>query len=91
MNESILIVVSFCSKGLDPLISNEVGLNVSATLADLKPFAPKTVVQNAANDHLHKLCYAEKVKANKAGEYKLALPNDMAKSVAPFNRHDKYK
>lgn len=74
-----------------PILTNEVGINVNTTLADLKSFAPKIAVQNATRDGLHKLSYAEKVKAGKESEYKVAFPNDRAKSIAPFNRNEKYK
>ncbi len=79
------------SSGMEPIISNEVGLNVNTTFADLKSFAPKAVVQNAPNDNLHKISYAEKIKKETAGEFKVAFPNDRAKSIAPFNRNEKYK
>jgi hypothetical protein len=74
-----------------PLLTNEVGVNVNTTLADLKSFEPKLAVQNAVKDTLHKLSYAEKVKSGKELEYKIAFPNDRAKSIGPFSRNEKYK
>ena len=79
------------SGGMMPILTNEVGVNVKTTLADLNAFAPKLVVMNAANDNMHKIGYAEKVRAEKAAGYKIAFPNDRAKSIASFNRYEKYK
>lgn len=75
-----------------PLITNEVGINVNTSLANLKPFLPKAAVQNAPRDHLHTISYAEKAKTVlDAEKYKIAFPNDRAKSIAPFDRNEKYK
>jgi hypothetical protein len=79
------------SGGMMPILTNEIGINVNTTFADLKSFVPKAAVQNAPNDHLHKVTYAEHFKPEKKSEYKVAFPNDRAKSIAPFNRYDKYK
>ena len=76
---------------MDPLITNETGLNVNTTVATLKPFLPKAAIQNSLNDNLHKLSYSEKIKKGKESEYKIAFPNDRAKSLGPFNRKDKFK
>ena len=75
---------------MDPLLTNEVGLNVSTSFADLKAFAPKGAVQNAPNDKLHRFKNAEKM-LPKDAEYKVAFPNDLAKSIGPFNRNEKFK
>lgn len=77
--------------GFMPLITNEVGLNVNTTVGDLKSFVPKIAIQNAPNDKLHRNSYAERIRAGKEHEYKIAYPNDRAKSIAPFNRDEKYK
>ncbi|CAF0834043.1 unnamed protein product [Brachionus calyciflorus] len=79
------------STGMSPILTNEVGLNVSTTVQSLKSFSPKTVVQNAARDNLHKISYSEKIKPGKESEYKIAFPNDRSKSIGPFNRYEKYK
>jgi hypothetical protein len=73
------------------LITNEVGLNVNTTVSSLKAFTPKAAVLNAPNDHLHRNSYTEKIKRGKEAEFKIAYPNDLAKSVAPFSRKDKFK
>jgi hypothetical protein len=75
---------------MDPLLTNEVGLNVNTSFADLKSFAPKGAVQNAPNDRLHRVDNSEKILKQKDA-YKVAFPNDLAKSVGPFNRNEKYK
>jgi hypothetical protein len=77
--------------GIDPKITNEIGINVNTTMAELKSFNPKAIVQNALNDNLHKVGYAEKMAKDKANSYKIAFPNDRAKSIAPFKRNEKYK
>ena len=74
-----------------PLITNEVGLNVNTTVKTLKPFIPKAAVLNAPNDKLHRHSYSERIKPGKEKDYKIAYPNDRAKSIAPFNRDEKYK
>lgn len=79
------------SGGMMPLITNEVGLNVNSTFADLKSFVPKAIVQNAVHDGLHKNPHVEQVRPENASEFKVAFPNDRAKSIAPFNRSEKYK
>ncbi len=77
--------------GVDPLITNEIGLNVNTTLEDLKSFMPKAAVQNAPKDHLHRVSYADQVKPGHNNEYKVAFPNDRSKSIGPFKRDEKYK
>ncbi len=79
------------SGGMMPLISNESGINVNTTAADLKKFTPKIAVQNAPNTKTHKNKYAEKVDPGKEDQYKIAYPNDRGKSIAPFNRDEKFK
>ena len=74
--------------GLKPLVTNEVGLNVNTSLAELQSFAPKAVVQNAAKDALHRQA---SVSAEQASEFKLAFPNDRLRSIGPFNRTEKFK
>ena len=66
-------------------------MNVNTTVDSLKPFVPKAAVQNAVNDHLHKVTYSEKIKSGKAGEYRIAFPNDRSKSIGPFDKKEKYK
>lgn len=75
------------------MITNETGLNVNTTFANLKPFLPKAASQNAVNDRLHRNEELVAVAINKqnSNEFKVAFPNDRAKSVAPFNRNEKYK
>lgn len=74
------------------MITNEVGINVNTSLASLKPFVPKAAVQNAPRDHLHLISYCEKAKSNMDAEkYKIAFPNDRAKSIGPFDRREKFK
>lgn len=77
--------------GTTPYLTNEVGLNVNTTVATLKPFVPKAAVQNSVNDRLHKHQNSEKIAAGAADSYKIAFPNDRAKSIAPYSRNDKYK
>lgn len=79
------------SKGIEPIISNEVGINVNTTFSNMKKFLPKLAVQNAVNDGLHKSSYAEKIRKGDESKYKVAFPNDRAKSIGPFNRYEKYK
>jgi hypothetical protein len=74
-----------------PLISNEVGINVNTTMADLKQFSPRLAVQNAAKDKLHKNPNARKIENGKENEYKVAYPNDRGKSIGPFKRDENYK
>ena len=76
------------SKGLSPVLTNEVGLNVNTNLAELRSFSPKAIVQNAAKDHLHKHSQSKK---SPASDFKAAFPNDRFRSVAPFDRNEKYK
>jgi hypothetical protein len=78
-------------KGTMPVLTNEVGLNVNTTFADLKSFVPKAAVQNSVNDHLHRFSNTEKIPSGKAANYKIAYPNDRSKSIAPFSRNEKYK
>lgn len=73
------------------MLTNEVGLNVNTSVNSLKPFVPKAAVQNAAKDHLHKLSNSEQIKSGTESDYKIAFPNDRAKSIGPFNRYDKFK
>lgn len=73
------------------MLTNEVGLNVNTTVATLKPFVPKAAVQNAANDNLHKVSISDKMRIGKNDEYKISFPNDRSKSIAPYNRHEKFK
>jgi hypothetical protein len=79
------------SGGMEPILTNETGVNVNTTLADVNAFNPKAAVLNAPNDKLHKVSYAERVKSERAHEFKVAFPNDRAKSIGPFNRNEKYK
>lgn len=75
-----------------PLITNEVGINVNTSLANLKSFIPKAAVLNAPRDHLHNLSYAEKARtAADAEKYKIAFPNDRSKSIGPFDRKENFK
>ncbi len=74
-----------------PLITNEVGLNVNTTMANFKPFFPKNAVLNAPNDKLHRNSYSERIRPGQEKDYKIAYPNDRAKSIAPFKRDEKYK
>lgn len=75
-----------------PLITNEVGINVNTSVSNLKSFLPKAAVQNAPNDSLHSTSYSKKFKsAEEADAYKVAFPNDRAKSIGPFDRKEKYK
>ena len=76
---------------MTPYLTNEVGLNVNTTVGSLKPFMPKAAVQNSVNDYLHKHANSEQVTPNTAQAYKIAFPNDRAKSIAPFSRTEKYK
>lgn len=78
-------------KGMVPIITNEVGINVNTNIANLKSFLPKAAVQNAPKDYLHKLGYAEKIQPGEESKYKIAFPNDRAKSIGPFDRKEKYK
>lgn len=73
------------------MLTNEVGLNVNTTVETLQAFVPKAAVQNAPNDHLHKVSYAEKIKPGNAAQYKIAFPNDRSKSIGPYNKNEKYK
>ena len=77
--------------GISPVLTNEVGLNVNTTLQDLKSFSPKITVLNAARDSLHKISSSEKIAPGQEQKYKIAFPNDRSKSIAPFNRYEKYK
>jgi hypothetical protein len=78
-------------KGIDPMITNETGLNVNTIMEDLKSFVPKAAVKNAPKDSLHKVSYSDKVKPGKASECKIAFPNDRSRSIGSFNRNKKYK
>ena len=66
-------------------------MNVNTSLADAKKFFPRQVMLNAPNDKLHRNSYSEKIKRGKEQEYKIAYPNDRGKSIAPFDRNEKYK
>jgi hypothetical protein len=77
--------------GMMPLISNEIGINVNTTMADLKQFSPKIAVQNAAKDKLHKNMHVKQVENGKEHAYKIAYPNDRGKSIGPFKRDENYK
>ena len=74
-----------------PVLTNEVGVNVNTTFADLKAFVPKAAVQNSVNDNLHKFADTEKIPHGKGNSFKIAFPNDRAKSIAPYSRTEKYK
>ncbi len=76
---------------MTPFLTNEVGLNVNTTVATLKPFVPKAAVMNSVNDHLHRHSNTEKITPETAENYKVAFPNDRAKSIAPYSRGEKYK
>lgn len=76
---------------MDPIITNEVGLNVTTTVGSVKPFMPRAAVLNAPKDKLHKNSYAEKIQPGKEHSYRIAYPNDRTRSIAPFKRDEKYK
>ena len=76
---------------MDPLLTNEIGINVNTSFDELRSFQPKAAVQNATHDRLHRVTYAEQIKPGQNAEYKVAFPNDRAKSIAPFNREEKFK
>ena len=81
----------FVSQGIEPILTNEVGVNVNTTVATLKPYQPKAAVLNAPKDHLHQISYAERLTSSNKSDYKVAFPNDRAKSIGPFKRTEKYK
>ena len=64
---------------------------MNTTVNNLKSFLPKAAVQNAVNDHMHKVSYAEKIKPGQSAQYKIAFPNDRSRSIGPFNKNEKYK
>lgn len=81
----------FISQGIEPILTNEVGVNVNTTMATLKSFQPKAAVLNAPKDNLHQISYAERISSSNKNDFKVAFPNDRAKSIGPFKRTEKYK
>ena len=75
--------------GITPKITNEVGLNIESTVAEVKK-DPRNALHNAQFSKLHRL-KAYTNKHNEDDKVLLSFPNDRAASVRPSNRHQKYQ
>lgn len=76
--------------GLTPYITNEVGINVETTFADLEAENPRNAIAGATKTRLHRLRpRSMDLLDNK--KVKVAFPNDRPRSVRPTEHNQPYK
>ncbi|XP_076467202.1 cilia and flagella-associated protein 47-like [Babylonia areolata] len=71
--------------GITPYISNEVGMNIETTFADLGPQIPRNAVAGSTKTRLHRVRPRSMDLGKKS--VRVAFPNDRAHSVRPTDRH----